>query len=478
MNDGGISAMTKNEDLDIHVLRDQLELFYLIFDSIYNGAIITDAEGIVTHINKPYAEFLDIDAAQSIGKHCTRVVENTRMHVVARTGRPELNKTQRIRGQNILVHRIPIKKNGRVIAVFGLVMFQDVGEVVKLAKKMRNLESQVKLYKKELMTLRSTRYTLDSIIGKSRAIAELKQEALVAAANTYPVLIVGESGTGKELFAQSIHHASSRGIHPFVQINCAAIPKDLLESELFGYARGAFTGARSAGKPGKFELAHRGTVFLDEIGDLPLDMQPKLLRVLEEKVFERVGGNTVIQSDFRLIAATNQNLEKLIEKGRFRKDLFYRLNVISLMIPPLKERTEDIIPIARHLLRQSTRSVTGDDIRISPEAIAALLKHPWQGNVRELSNVLDRTLSTINGEIIELQDLPFALQRNPSSADAVGVAPIRDIKAEAEKAAILAALGKTNNNKARAASLLGIHRTQLYKKMKRHAIALHGRDGM
>jgi PAS domain S-box-containing protein len=457
---------------DEHRLKDQLELFHLIFDSIYNGAMVTDANGIVTHLNKPYARFLGLDAADSIGKHCTEVVENTRMHIVACTGKPEINQTQTIRGQNIVVHRIPIKRNGAVIAVFGLVMFQDVGEVVKLAKKLRHLESQVKRYKKELRNRRSTRYTLDSIIGNSRAIADLKQEALVAAANTYPVLIVGESGTGKELFAQSIHHASSRSIHPFVQINCAAIPKDLLESELFGYDRGAFTGARSAGKPGKFELAHQGTIFLDEIGDLPLDMQPKLLRVLEEKVFERIGGNTVIQSDFRLIAATNQRLEVLIDQGRFRKDLFYRLNVISLAIPPLKARTEDIIPIARHLLRQTTRRSDTDEIRISAEAINALLMHDWQGNVRELSNVLDRALTTMQGDVIELTDLPLPLKTPQPCDAATTVAPIRGIQADAEKAAIVAALKRTGNNKVRAAGLLGIHRTLLYKKMKKHGIPL------
>ncbi len=455
-------------------IKNQLELFQLIFDSIYNGAIVTDANGIVTHLNKPYARFLGIDAGESIGKHCTDVVENTRMHIVARTGIPEINQTQTIRGQNIVVHRIPIKKENRVIAVFGLVMFQDVGEVVKLAKKLRHLESQVKRYKKELMTLRATRYTLDSIIGNSRATAELKQEALVAAASTYPVLIVGESGTGKELFAQSIHHASSRGIHPFVQINCAAIPKDLLESELFGYDRGAFTGARLAGKPGKFELAHRGTIFLDEIGDLPLEMQPKLLRVLEEKAFERVGGNTVIQSDFRLISATNQNLERLIASGCFRKDLYYRINVISLNIPPLRERTEDIVPIARHLLRQANPGATSDEIRLSPEAINALLSHSWQGNVRELSNMLDRALSTMSRDVIELTDLPLTVKQHPETPNVTGVVPIREVQADAEKTAIVVALKKTANNKARAASLLGIHRTLLYKKMKKHGVPLSG----
>jgi PAS domain S-box-containing protein len=462
------------ENAELRKVRDQLELFLLIFDNIHNGAMVTDANGIVTHLNKPYARFLGLDAGESIGKHCTAVVENTRMHIVARTGKPEINQTQTIRGQNIVVHRIPISKAGQVIAVFGLVMFQDVREVVKLAKKLHHLETQVKRYQKELKTLRSTRYTLDSIIGNNRAIAELKQEALMAASNNYPVLIVGESGTGKELFAQGIHHAGSRRIHPFVQINCAAIPKDLLESELFGYDGGAFTGARAAGKPGKFELAHRGTIFLDEIGDLPLDMQPKLLRVLEEKVFERVGGNTVIQSDFRLIAATNQNLEKLIDARRFRKDLYYRLNVISLHIPPLKARPDDIIPIARHLLRQATPATTNEEIRLSPAAIHALLTHAWQGNVRELSNVLDRALSTMSGEVIDLTDLPLPFKRPPCGSDTACVAPIREVQAGAEKTAILSALKQTGNNKAKTASLLGIHRTLLYKKMKKHSIPLCG----
>ncbi len=189
-----------------------------------------------------------------------------------------------------------------MIAVLGLVMFQDLGDLQKLWEKVSLLKSKVKLYEQELLNLRSVRYTFDSIIGISQAIKILKRNALKATANTYPVLITGQSGTGKELFAQAIHHASARKIYPFVRINCAAIPKDLLESELFGYEKGAFTGASASGKPGKFELAHRGTIFLDEIGDMPLEMQPKILRVLEEKEFERVGGRSVIKSDFRLVA--------------------------------------------------------------------------------------------------------------------------------------------------------------------------------
>ncbi len=453
-------------------IKEQLELFQLIFNHTPSGAMITDPDGTVTHLNKPYADFLGFDVKQSIGKHCTEVAENSRMHIVGKTGVPEINQIQMIKGQNIVVHRIPIKKEGRVVAVFGLVMFQDITELSRLSRKLHSLESQVICYEKELMNLRSARFTLDSIIGTSKAIANLKEAAMIAAASISPVLITGESGTGKELFAQAIHNASPRKLHSFIQINCAAIPKDLLESELFGYDRGAFTGASNKGKPGKFELADNGTIFLDEIGDLPLEMQPKLLRVLEEKNFERVGGNKLIRSDFRLIAATNQNLEEQIAKGNFRKDLYYRLNVVSLNIPPLRERPEDVVPLAHCLLKKLGQQNGCPAAEIAPEAMTALTGHIWQGNVRELSNVLERAMMTMQGNKIQTTNLPFVAEKPlPVKSDTV-LQPIKDIKADAEKSALLAALKKTKNNKAKAAAVLGIHRTLLYKKMKKHGIKL------
>ena len=453
-------------------LQGQLDMYRMIFDSIYNGAMVTDANGMITHFNRPYGRFLSIDPDQQIGRHCTEAVENSRMHIVARTGRSEINQSHSIKGQEMVVQRIPIEKDGKVIAVFGQVMFKDVRDVGKLARRLMLLESKVKLYEQELMTLRSTRYTFDSIIGNSRNLKELKREAKHASNKGFPVLISGESGTGKELFAQAIHHAGPRRLYPFVRINCAAIPKDLLESELFGYEKGAFTGARAGGKPGKFELAHNGTIFLDEIGDLPLDMQPKLLRVLEDREFERVGGNTVIRSDFRLIAATNQNLEEMISEGRFRKDLYYRLNVISLQITPLRKRKSDIIPIARHLLRSLAQEAALPDIRMDSDTEHALKRHLWPGNVRELSNVLERTLSRLEGDTITPRELPLYLTRVPKGSDSLNPSSIRAVQAIAEKKAILKALEETGFNKARAAELLGIHRTLLYKKMKRHDIAL------
>lgn len=465
-------AMQEEQQLDGQAIREQLELFQLIFNNLPSGAMVTDAAGNVLHLNKPYANFLGVDLSKSIGRHCTEVVENSRMHVVGKTGVPEINQIQMIRGQNIVVHRIPIFKKDAVIAVFGLVMFQDMSEVVKLSRKLHSLESKVNSYEKELLKLRSTRYTLESIVGTSSIINGLKEAALMAATNASPVLITGESGTGKELFAQAIHHASARKMQPFIHLNCAAIPKDLLESELFGYDRGAFTGALTGGKPGKFELADHGTIFLDEIGDLPFEMQPKLLRVLEEKAFERVGGNRLIRSDFRLIAATNTDLESLIKQGRFRKDLYYRLNVMSLHIPPLRERPEDIAPLAGHLLTCIARKNGFGAIHINAAAVQALSNHSWQGNVRELANVLERAMLTIRGDEIQPTDLPFSFRSATSPASEVAIQPIRSLQADLEREAILGALRKTGNNKAEAASLLGIHRTQLYKKLKKYGLSL------
>ncbi len=465
--------MTMNEsERPRQEILKELEMYQFIFNSINHGATVIDPQGRITHLNEPYGRFLGIDPGEQIGKHCTQVFENTRMHLVARTGKPEINKSQRINQTDMVVQRIPIKKDGKVIAVYGQVVFRDISEVRALAEKLSLLESKVKVYEKELFDLRSTRYTCDSIIGKSREIQYLKHQAGQAASNDSTVMITGDSGTGKELFAQAIHHGSKRSLHPFIRINCAAIPKDLLESELFGYEEGAFTGAKARGKPGKFELADKGTVFLDELGDLPLEMQPKLLRVLEEKEFERVGGTRIIRSDFRVICATNQNLEALIEKQRFRKDLFYRLNVIPIEIPPLRERRDDILPIARHLIRKMTREADLSEMKIEKMAEQELINHDWPGNVRELSNVLERAMYASENNMIYKGDLPFSMAFSGKKALEPTRASLKNARNQAQIKAIYQALAKTGYNKVKAARLLGIHRTLLYKKMKEYNIGL------
>ena len=456
------------------ILRGKIQLYEAVLNTMRNGTMITDPEGKVIFFSEAYGRFLGKDPARQIGLHTTDVVENSRMHIVARTGTPEINHAQRILGHDMVVQRIPIKIDGKLVAVFGQVMFEDVRDVQVLANRLSILESKVKLYEKELENLRASKYSCRNIIGRSSVMTELRKLAVKAAKTNSPILLAGESGTGKELFAHAIHHASERQAAPFVRINCAAIPKDLMESELFGYEPGAYTGAGTKSKPGKFELAHQGTIFLDEITELPLEMQPKLLRVLEEKEVERLGGTRVTKCDFRLIAATHENLEKRVAEGAFRKDLYYRINVIPLNIPPLKERKEDIAMIAEHLIQNLSRDCGTQVSRISPEVIRVFERYDWPGNIRELSNVLERVLCSMEGveDTIAMDHLPVffrALTEKPTVSESI---VLRNVKNDSEKEALLHAMRATNYNKNQASKLLGIHRTALYKKMKKFDIPL------
>lgn len=454
-------------------LRQRLKLAALVFDHIESGALVTDAEGYILYFNRPYARFLGVDAAAMTGKHVTEVLESSRMHIVAQTGKAEFNEIFTFKGREMVVQRIPIFENDKVVAVFGQLMFKKVGDVERLAEKLSMLESKLKLYEKELTSLRAARYSFDNIQGASPQLLSVKEEARKAAATDLPILISGESGTGKELFAHAIHQASPRRRQPTIQLNCAAIPQDLFEAELFGYTKGAFTGANPGGKPGKFELAHGGTLFLDEIGEMPMELQPKLLRVLEDKTFERLGGNQVIRSDFRIIAATNRDLETMVKQKQFREDLYYRLNVVSLEVPPLRERKNDIVPLARHLLAKMTEDDPSSCFRLTAAAEKVLTGYSWPGNIRELLNILERSAFTIEGDdAIDACDLPFYLNRTGAQAPAAGPRALDEVLAEAERQALRRALELTDNNKAKAARLLGIHRTVLYKKMTKYRIPL------
>ncbi len=455
----------------IRELQEEVAFYKLVFDNIHSGAVITDAEGNITHFNTPYARFLGIDPQAQIGRHCTEVMEDSRMHIVARTGMAEINQTHRIKGQDMVVQRIPIKKKGEVVAVFGQIMYQDVRDAAKLAGRLAELEARVAMYEEELIHLGNTRYTFDHIIGESPEMRQLKKEALRVVDNRFPILITGERGTGKELLARAIHHAGSRRAFPFVRIDCARIPPDILESDLLGHDEGAGEGVGRETRPGKFEMASGGTVFLDEIGRLPLEMQPKLLRVLEEQEFEHVGGSAPTRIDFRLIAATSQNLESMMVRRRFRKDLYYRLNVIYLRVPPLRERREDVVPIAEHLLEQLKERSFFPKVHLSRAARRILSAYDWPGNVRELYNVLERAVGTLESDTIRPSDLPYYIQQGRQTRR-TGPGTIRAVQARAEKEAIVRALEKSDYNKSRAAEMLGIHRTLLYKKLKKYGLPL------
>jgi transcriptional regulator with PAS, ATPase and Fis domain len=294
-------------------------------------------------------------------------------------------------------------------------------------------------------------------------MAELRRQGALAARTRATVLLLGESGTGKELMARAIHGASERRGGPFVAVNCAAVPEGLLEAEFFGYADGAFTGARRGGKPGKFELAAGGTLFLDEIGDLALPLQAKLLRVLQEREVERVGATSPVRVDVRLVTASNRDLQAMVAEGRFRADLYFRLNVLSLVMPSLRERLSDLPALVAHLLRRLREAGPSPDVL--PEAMALLERYPWPGNVRELENVLVRALALGGGGPIGPELLPPGLASR-GRAGAPGPGPAwRQHKREAERHALLGALAQTGGNKAAAARLLGLSRSQLYEKL-------------
>ena len=438
-----------------------------IFEQAYDGVMVVDSKGIITRITKSYCRFLNIEQEEAIGRHCTEVLPNSRMHIVAQTGLAEIGEILDINGKEAMVMRLPLIEEGEVIGAVGKVMFRDVRELRTLAEKLDSLENKLKFYEKELKHYQKFRYTFSNIIGQSLSILRTKGLAEKAARGKATVLLRGESGTGKELFAHAIHAASTRLYQPFVRVNCGAIPAELLEAELFGYEEGAFTGAKKGGKPGKFELANRGTIFLDEIGDLPLAMQAKVLRILQEKEVERVGSNRLQQLDIRVIAATHRDLEKMIGTGEFRRDLYYRLNVFTVTIPPLREREGDVLLLSEHLLAKFQHELGLSLRKLDRRVVELFQLYAWPGNVRELQNAIERAINVAEGGMIQLKDLPLYLQDLEGQPRNTTLRPLALELAEAESKAILKALKITDGNKSNAAEILGIHRTNLYRKMKK-----------
>lgn len=463
--------ITEIKDSQSQLLEEKMSLDMIedLLAHAYEGFALVDKEGRIVKWN--YHKLLGIKEEDAIGKHVTEVIENTRLHLVVKTGKKEIRDIQRIQGHDMVANRVPIIRGGEIIGAVGAVLFKDASDVREMAKELIELENKINEYKGEIERLQDSRYTFNNIITQNPKMEYLKKLGRTAARSNSTVLILGESGTGKELFAQAIHKASYRKFGPFIPINCAAIPKELLESELFGYEAGAFTGARKEGKPGKFELANGGTIFLDEIGDMPLEMQVKLLRVLEEKEFERVGGNKKITLDARIIAATNEKIEEAVEKGKFREDLYYRLNVINIDIPPLRDRKEDIPLLCDYLIEYLSKELNTDKKKIDERTMEILMEYHWPGNVRELRNVLERAITLSSQKLILPNHLPERLVKNKMEIkDGERVYPLKEVVAEAEKEAIIAALNQAKGNKTLAAESLGIHRTALYRKMEKYNI--------
>jgi transcriptional regulator with PAS, ATPase and Fis domain len=473
---GALAIIQDTSEL-IHIARQltntqlHAEALENIFECAPQGIVVLDKNGVVIKVNRAYEEAFGISREELLGNRACDVIENTRLHIVLQTGVPELGDIQECRGRHLIVNRMPLFKGDEIIGVIGEAVFKDINQIDQIWERIHTREKESGEYRQKLNSRQLTSRTLDTICGRSRAIVTAKNLAMKAAAADSNVLITGESGTGKELFAQAIHSMSQRGAQPFVAVNCSAIPAELLEAELFGYEDGAFTGARRGGKKGKFQLADTGTIFLDEIGDMPLAMQAKLLRIIEDRKVEPLGGVSVYPVDVRIIAATNRPLYTMVQDKMFREDLYYRLNVISLPVPPLRERREDIGELIGVLAERVSQKLGQPPKQFAPETLLLLRNRHWPGNVRELLNLLEQLAATVTSPVILPKHLPGAGTIQPQGCGPqAGEEQSGSMPENEEYQRIVEFLKQAGGNKALAAKLMGIHRSTLYEKLKKYQL--------
>ncbi|SDF78107.1 sigma 54-interacting transcriptional regulator [Sporolituus thermophilus] len=444
--------------------QERSEQFRAILDYSTEGIITVDAAGAINLVNAAAMKITGLPG-EAVGRPVDKLLPQLGLSRVLASGRAELGEIETVNGQQLAVNRVPIIIGNQTVGA--VATFQPVADIQALEGKIRQ-----KIYKRGLVA----RLTFDDILGDSPAIRRTIATAREFSKVNSNVLITGETGTGKEIFAQSIHNASSRRKGPFVAVNCAALPENLLESELFGYAEGAFTGAARGGKMGLFELAHGGTIFLDEISEISPKLQGRLLRVLQEREIMRLGDDRVIPVDVRIIAATNRDLYQMMQAGLFRQDLYYRVDVLKLVLPPLRERQEDIIPLMRHFLRlyclRSNRPVK----EIDPDAQVMLCRYHWPGNVRELRNIAERLAVLASGPVIGARDIAAVLTGetgrrkaiNETAGPAAALAGANDV--DLNRAILLKALEEADYHYGRAAARLGISRTTLWRRLKQYQV--------
>lgn len=445
---------------------------------------VTDQYGKYVYVNKRWEADTGIPREVAIGNYNQDLIEGSRAITAIKTGKAVsgeiLIRTKNGRDLPGIMTYMPIKNGDEVVGCFISSNFLSVEQAYAFLEKIESISKEYESLKGELRRRSGVRYQVEDIIGQSDTIKHLKEQIYFAGSSNSTVLIEGETGTGKELVAHSIHGCSTRNIFPFVKVNCSAIPENLLESEFFGYEEGTFTGGKKGGKRGKFEKAHLGSIFLDEINHLHLSMQPKLLRVLQEKEIERLGTSESIQIDARVIAASNVSLQKLICSGLFREDLYYRLNIMNITVPPLRKRREDIPLLTEHIIQKMNAQMERKIKGVTKEGMEYLKTKSWPGNVRELQNAIERAINVSRKDELDITSFKEEdryEERGPVNEPGLSTLDYEDIskplierKGSLEKAAILKTLEMCDQNKSKAAKMLNISRTLLYKKLEKYQI--------
>lgn len=447
-----------------------------VLDSLHDGVVAVDGAGFVVYANEANTRITGLAREQVIGRHVSEVVPNSHILDVLATRKPLVGVQTRVFDHVVVSNIVPVYDRGQMVGVVSV--FRDITEVLALSRQLDEARNTIDLLRESLAPVPLAEDGV--IIGQSPAAQRMYLTACKAATVDSPVLIEGESGTGKEVMARLIHNRSARKAQPLIAVNCAAIPGPLLESELFGYEEGAFTGSRKGGRPGLFQLADGGTLFLDEIGDMDPGLQAKLLRALQSGEIRRVGGTTVQKVNVRIISATNQNLAQLVREKRFREDLYYRLRVIRLALPPLRERRADLPLFLEHAVRRVCDRLGRPAARFTPAALRVLMAYPFPGNIRELENVVEQAVVLAEGDVIDVGDLPPDVVGADAPSPPQEERPPRDFLdltdpagfptlEEVERRVLEAGL-RAFDSKAELARHLGLSRATLYRKLARYGL--------
>jgi transcriptional regulator with PAS, ATPase and Fis domain len=449
------------------------ELLFQIMDNIHDVVLVIDTDTTIVYANEAYARILSVPVEKVLGRRLDKIEPKAEAITLMRTGTPFHSGRDYLDslGIDVVGSSFLLYDGNRIMGCVSI--FKNISEVIELNRELQQTKGVADYLKEQLEQWEQLPLSFKEYVGQNSNLKETLVLAAKVAKTDSTVLIRGESGVGKEVLARAVHNSSRRKEKPLIKVNCAAIPDNLIESELFGYEDGAFTGAKKGGKLGRFELAHSGTIFLDEIGDMSYTMQAKLLRVLQEKEFERVGGTKTIKVDIRVIAATNRDLESMIKEGTFRRDLYYRLNIVPLNLTPLRERKDDILALSKTFLDQFSAEV-GHELRLSPQVVSFFQDYDWPGNIRELQNVLEHASIVCSGTTLEIYDLPAqVLHLNDDQIKAKAKnksSTVKEIVASLEKELILSALATNKNNRTKTMKELGFSRRVFYDKLRRYGI--------